>query len=235
MASSSVSAATTLKTALTRRMRSRGRDAFLDGLPRNGRLLDVGCGNNSPMRFKAQRPDLWYIGLDVGDYNQTSPHDYADEYVLEAPERFAAAIARFESQLDAVVSAHNIEHCYDPDGVLDAMLRALKPGGRIYLSFPCEESVSFPKRSGTLNFYDDPTHRGVPQWEKIVARINAAGLRVEFAAKRYRPLPSRLIGFLLEPFSASRKVVMPGTWELYGFESVIWATRPARSLPDGGQ
>jgi len=224
------SAAMALKTSLTRRMRHRGRVAFLEGLPRNAKVLDVGCGNNSPLLFKAQRPDLWYIGLDVGDYNQTSPHDFADQYLVTEPERFAEAIQSFESQVDAVVSAHNIEHCFDPDAVLDAMLKALKPGGRIYLSFPCEESVSFPKRAGTLNFFDDPTHRSVPHWEKIVSRMREAGLSIEFLAKRYRPLPFRLMGLVLEPFSARRKVVMRGTWDLYGFESVIWGARPALQL-----
>ena len=42
------------------------------------------------------------------------------------------------------------------------MLDSLKIGGLIYLSFPCEKSVNFPKREGTLNYFDDKTHQGMP-------------------------------------------------------------------------
>lgn len=47
---------------------ARGKGGFLKTLPRGSTLLDVGCGNGSPYWFKANRPDLYYVGLDVGDY-----------------------------------------------------------------------------------------------------------------------------------------------------------------------
>ena len=34
---------------------------------------------------------------------------------------------------------------------------------------------------------------------------------------------------LLEPISSARARVMHGTWDIYGFESVIWASRPNHS------
>jgi SAM-dependent methyltransferase len=191
-------------------------------------VLDVGCGNNSPAQFKLQRPDIVYAGLDVGDYNQTlDPGHYADEYIVAAPEGFAAAIAAFEGTCDAVVSSHNLEHCLDPDLVLKAMLAALKPGGRLYLSFPCEASLRFPKRRGSLNFHDDATHLHVPDYARTLALIEAAGFSVEFARQRYRPWALFLLGLALEPLSALLKRTMPmnATWALYGFETVIWAER----------
>jgi SAM-dependent methyltransferase len=210
-------------------MRRRGRIAFLESLPSRPKILDVGCGNNSPEYFKASRPDCYYVGLDVGDYNQDSPTRFADRYIITTPVQFAAEIRTFAGEFDAVVSSHNIEHCQHPDVVLKAMLRALKPGGKIYLSFPCEESVSFPRREGTLNFYDDSTHQRVPDWTGILSGIRAEGLSIDFSAKRYRPYLMFLIGLAMEPISGLTRKVKRGTWDLYGFESVIWASRPPQA------
>jgi SAM-dependent methyltransferase len=212
---------------------NRGKHAFVSALARNGRVLDVGCGNNSPAWFKKVRPDLYYVGIDIGDYNQAqNPSRFADEYLLTSPEDFAGRIEAFGGQMDAVVSAHNLEHCNEPDRVLHAMVKALKPGGKLYLSFPCEESVRFPHRGGCLNFFDDHTHKIVPSWANTQEAIRGAGAILEFAAKRYRPLPLVLRGLFLEPLSAYRGHTFPdgSTWALYGFESIIWAAVP----PDSG-
>ncbi len=204
----------------------RGISAFLDTLPPGARLLDAGCGNASPRRIKTRRPDLHYIGLDVGDYNQDAPEAYADRYIVVPPEGFAAEIEGLAGQLDGVISSHNIEHCDDPQAVLVAMCRALRPGGRLYMAFPSAASLGFPRRAGSLNFFDDSTHRTLPDYAAITATIRHEGLTLDFATPRDRPLPQALLGLLLEPLSRARGRTMPGTWQLYGFEAVIWASRP---------
>ncbi len=219
-----------------RAVKRRGKYAFIAQLQPHSWLLDVGCGNNSPARFKSMRPDCHYIGIDVGDYKlKDRPTDYADEYVVVDPAGFADAIRCYEGQLDSVLSSHNIEHCDAPDGVMNAMLASLKPGGTLYLSFPCEESTHFPRRRGHLNFFDDPTHQAVPDWKATVSALKQAGMRIDFCAKRYRPLLLAALGFLLEPGSAllSRNGIAGYTWSLYGFESVIWASKP-KTLPACG-
>ena len=86
--------------------------AFIDACGYSARVLDVGCGNNSPHVFKTLRPDLYYVGLDVSDYNQVSdPTQDADEYILVPADRFADKIFEMNGVFDAVVSSHNIEHC----------------------------------------------------------------------------------------------------------------------------
>ncbi|HSC47750.1 MAG TPA: class I SAM-dependent methyltransferase [Gammaproteobacteria bacterium] len=211
------------------RLQPRGKDGFIQKIRRGGWVLDVGCGNDSPAQFKKQRPDIVYVGIDVGDYNQTlDPTHYADEYILASPEGFAQAIAAFAGKCDAVVSAHNLEHCLDPDAVLESMLAAVKPGGRLYIAFPCEASIRFPQRDGSLNFYDDATHRLPPDYEKTLAQIESAGFHIEFARRRYRPWALFLMGLVLEPVSHVLKRTMPmySTWAFYGFETIIWAERP---------
>jgi SAM-dependent methyltransferase len=202
----------------------KGRRAFLGRLKDRARLLDVGCGNNSPYRAKRQRPDLYYIGLDIADYHQTKPV-LADDYLLSSPEEFPVAIEGLAGTMDAVMSSHNIEHCLDPSRVVRAMGNALKPGGTLYMSFPSEASVNFPSRGGCLNFFDDPTHHALPQYDGILRCLQDAGCTILVAERRYKPLVSRLIGGVLEPVSRVRRHTMFGTWAFYGFESVLWAQR----------
>ncbi len=209
-------------------LRRRGKVAFLQQVPKGGTVLDVGCGSNSPARAKRQRSDIRYIGLDVSDYNHSTPPGlHADHYIVVSPDHFAAEIENLAGQCDAIVSSHNLEHCLEPDRVLRSIIMALKPGGWLYLSFPCEESVSFPHREGTLNFYDDPTHRQVPNYRRVLETLGANGMKVAYACKRHRPALLFLVGFFLEPVSMLTRRTMPGlsTWALYGFESVIWASR----------
>jgi SAM-dependent methyltransferase len=204
------------------------KDTFLRSLPPQPQVLDVGCGNNSPKLIKTWRPDCYYVGLDVGDYNQdVTPDSIADKYILSSPEGFAPAIEAMHENFNAVISSHNIEHCDDPDRTLKAMLNALKIGGRLYLSFPSEASVRFPSRVGTLNFYDDPTHRHVLNFKQTRETIEHAGFRIDVAIRRYRPLSHAIPGLLKEPLYAIQKRVSYQTWALYGFESINWATRIA--------
>jgi SAM-dependent methyltransferase len=202
------------------------KESFVRSCPPNAHILDVGCGSRSPYYFKVWRPDLYYVGIDVADYNQDEESiRHADEYILVSPDEFNRRIADMARRFDAVVSLHNLEHCGEPDGTLQAMLAALKPGGHLFMSFPAEASVRFPHRRGTLNFYDDPTHKLVPDFARVCAKITEAGCRLDVAIKRYRPLRVFLRGLYNEPRSALRKELLTGTWQLYGFESIIWATR----------
>ncbi|WP_332826375.1 class I SAM-dependent methyltransferase [Ramlibacter sp.] len=210
-------------------LRRRGKQAFLKSLPAGARVLDVGCGNNSPRDAKVLRPDIFYTGLDVGDYNQQDSLRYADAYAVVPPADFAAAIAAHAGTMDAVVSSHNLEHCDDPAAVLRAMAAALRPRGQLFLAFPCEASVGFPRRRGSLNFFDDATHQAVPRWEPVVQALRAGGVTPVYATRRYRPVPLAAAGLLLEPVSRALGRNMPAgaTWALYGFESIIWGRREA--------
>jgi SAM-dependent methyltransferase len=118
-------------------------------MPAGARVLDVGCGNNSPYYFEALRPDSYYIGLDVGDYDQSEASIYhADEYHVSTPSDFAGHIDRFRATIDCIVSSHNLEHCDDYPAVLRARAQALKPGGRIFFRFPARPARGFRGAQG---------------------------------------------------------------------------------------
>ena len=207
---------------------ARSRKSFVASLSDAVDLFDVGCGNDSPYQLKSARPDIRYVGLDVGDYNQEhDPSEYADEYLVVPPEGFLPAIVVRSAQFDAVISSHNLEHCTDQDGVVVAMARALRPGGRIFLAFPAAATISMPSRNGTLNFFDDPTHVAPPDYDRVLDLLSTEGVVIDFAAERYRSPFYFFAGLISEPFSRLLKRVNTGTWALYGFETVIWGTKSA--------
>lgn len=206
-------------------LRPRGKVSFLSKLNPQSKILDVGCGNNSPFRVKQIIPNCEYTGIDIGDYNQFKPN-LADNYIVVSSNNFTNKISKLSNSFDAVLSSHNLEHCDDRDGTFKAMLSSLKIGGQIFISFPCEESIKFPKRYGTLNYFDDDTHKfSPPNFSKLIEDLKISNFEVVFSTKRYKPPILWIMGLLLEPLSAHQKKVLRGTWEYYGFESIIWAKK----------
>jgi len=202
-----------------------GKESFLKQLPSNARILDVGCGNESPQFTKNILPSCYYVGLDVGDYNQ-SHQGLADEYIITSSSQFSNKIGEYSEEFDAVISAHNLEHCDDRDGVLINMLKALKTGGILYLAFPSIDSLNFPSRGGTLNYFDDKTHKHLPpDFGKTISIISGMNYDIVYAASRYQPANRWLIGLYHEPKSVASKHVDTETQAFWGLECVIWARK----------
>lgn len=214
-----------LKTFFASVVKPRGKNAFFNKLAPNCHVLDVGCGNDSPMLFKSRFPDGHYTGIDVSDYRHSVPI-MADAYHVTTSAGFAQKIAEFTDEFDAVTSSHNLEHCEDREATLAAMAKALKPGGLLYLSFPSQASIGFPSRTGTLNYKDDDTHVGEPpELLQTIQILESSGLEILFQVDRYRPILLRMLGALRERKSEALRTVLTGTWEYYGFESIIWARK----------
>lgn len=213
-----------VKTRISAVVRPSGKLRFILGLPPHATILDVGCGNNGPAVVKGIRPDVRYIGLDIHDYRiDAAAKSMADQYILANGSAFAAAIEEVGT-VDAVISSHNIEHCYDWRGVLTAIMAVMRTGATLYLSTPCAESVHFPSRRGTLNFYDDDTHRA-PIPATTLEQVLSERMEIVHFHPRYRPPLLLALGLIVEPLSAAKREVMRGTWALWGFESVIWAVK----------
>lgn len=208
---------------LARKTRHGNRYSFLRQLNPRARLLDVGCGNDSPSQIRRVLPLCDYTGVDIVDDDRYKNSEN-ENYIIADPEKFDIAIAKAGRSFDAVISSHNLEHCNDRYKTLSAMLGSVVFGGQIFICFPSEKSVEFPNRGGTLNYYDDPTHVGEPpNFSEVTGRIIDSGFDIEFAAPQFRPFVDRVRGFLNEPKSRKQNRLMAGTWAYYGFESIIWA------------
>ena len=192
---------------------------------KNSVILDVGCGNNSPYRTKQILPDCTYYGLDIKKYNQTKKNK-ADLYLECEPHDFSKYISRFENFFDVVISSHNIEHCLNRKDVLFSMINSLKKNGVIYLSTPSEMSINFPSRNGTLNYYDDKTHRAKPlNHKELINFFITNGFQLIYSNNNYQTQLLFLIGFFLEPISRLINRRLIGIWEYWGFEQIIIAKK----------
>lgn len=190
------------------------------------KVLDVGCGNHSASVIKSVCPNIFYTGIDVGDYNQSSESkDLMDDYRIVSGEKFADEIASFDGTQDIVISNHNIEHTNDPDACLKAMAKALKKGGRIFMAFPSEMSVLFPHRGGTLNFYDDETHVNLMDFEHVCNVLKESGIKITFSSSSMRGWYLKRVGKSIEDISIAIDRVLPGTWDYWGFEAIIWGIK----------
>ena len=204
-----------------------GKLSFLRKIPKNSRILDLGCGNNSSVIVKTICPNSYYVGIDVVDLNNNCDvNQIADKYILTDPDSFVKSIKSLNLKFDSIISSHNLEHCNDRYGTLNAMIDKLNYKGKIYISFPSRETIKFPSRQGTLNYYDDPTHKDLPpDFNLIKETFHEKGLKIIFSSKNYKPLLLKLLGYLTEPLSNHYKKVYPGVWERWGFESIIIAEK----------
>ena len=132
--------------------------SLIKSLPKNSRVLDIGCGDGKYFcRSMLMRDDLYLVGLDKDLYlshiaaNQIAGFVRAD---CNNPLPFK------EWSFDFVHIAHVIEHLPNPIILLSEVLRILRPKGILYLEAPSVSCAFIPPLGlkGTLNFYDDPTH-----------------------------------------------------------------------------
>ena len=170
------------KDFIVKQIRPNGKVEFLSSLPDNASILDLGCGNNSPYRVKRIVLNSKYTEIDIGDYNQTKPNK-AGNYILTTAESFNNEISKFSDKFDAVISFHNIEHCNNREENLEAMLNSLKIRGKIFLNFPCKESISFPKRNGTLNYFDVIHKFNPPNYESVILTLKQFEFEVVYSKK----------------------------------------------------
>ena len=217
----------TLLHHVKRLLKPNGIRAFVDQLGDCPAILDIGCGNKSVLFYKFRKPDSYYVGYDVVDYNQSvESMSKMDEYIVVPKDCFVEEISQHPLEFDAIICSHNLEHVDQKSELLTAIAKKCKRGGRVYISFPCSVSIGFPSRKGCLNFYDDPTHTAVPpSLDEVRCCLIKEGLEIEYLIERHKPKILYFIGLVLEPFSALLMRNFFGTWEYYGFETIIVANK----------
>jgi len=132
------------------------------GLPREARILDVGCGSGEAvLRFAREYPEASVLGVDVH-----GPH------VELARERCAHLGARVELSVgdgfaldqeddtfDLVLCRHVLQAIPDPELVLAEMTRVARPGGRLHVVAEDYAMIHFhPTRVDVERFFrEGPT------------------------------------------------------------------------------
>jgi len=114
---------------------------YCDGIPNNAKILDVGCGDGFHLKLLKQ----------YGNENWTLEGVDFDSRAVEIASRGGLTIhhgsieeLNLESeQYDLVYTIQTIEHVAQPDELLAAIYRILKPGGRLVIVTDNTDSIDF--------------------------------------------------------------------------------------------
>src|SRR4051812_12433220 len=141
------------------------------------RILDIGCGNHSPIITRRWFPRAEYHGADIQIFNLDERDQRAmDRFILLPPEGGYDAIA--DSHYDFIILNHVLEHIVGQEAVLKSICAKLKPSGLIWVAFPSARSLELPSADGTLNFCDDDSHVRLCDVKEVSNWLLANGVKV---------------------------------------------------------
>ena len=195
------------------------------------RILDIGCGNNSPSVTKRWFPRCHYTGADIQRYNLNKEDDAAMDafYMLNGNGSGYDAIP--DASYDLVILNHVLEHMAAPEPILARLCAKLKPGGLIWVAFPSERSLGLPSSvDETLQFCDDPTHVYLPSVREVANILLANEVKILHAGRSREGLLTTLgdcMKYIKRRMSAALtgEVSGRGMWYLLGFEDHVLGQR----------
>jgi hypothetical protein len=187
------------------------------------KLLDVGCGNHSPSKTKRIFPDCEYHGLDLDKKYNNDVKDFEVAkafYELDLTKLDYSIIP--DNYFDFIRMAHVIEHLYNGDEVLKALLPKLRSGGFFYIEYPGKKSLKLPSMHGTLNFYDDPTHVRVYSLGELKNIFETGSCKILRSGTRRNPwnilaMPVRAVFSLIKGKKPEANIF----WDITGFAEYL--------------
>lgn len=141
---------------------------------RAGRVLDVGCG---PGHLLAQFRALGWqaVGTEMSAEAAAIPRG---RHGLDVRAGELRSLALPAASFDAVVSWHTLEHMRDPLGVLDEIVRVLKPGGLLFVSVPDFFSPEARAKPSAWFHLDVPRHLAHFPADVLRAQVRSRGFAI---------------------------------------------------------
>lgn len=100
------------------------------------KILDFGCGLGFQAIAFIQNGASEVLGLDIDEERLVKAKAMVHQHKLESKISFKAQLdVKEEGKFDLVVSQNSMEHFPQPQETLEIMYRALKPGGKILITF----------------------------------------------------------------------------------------------------
>ncbi|MBN2042170.1 MAG: class I SAM-dependent methyltransferase [Candidatus Aenigmarchaeota archaeon] len=101
---------------------------------RNGRILDVGCGDGLISSMLAKRTGAKAYGLDISKNSIEKAKTRGVEAAAVNIDRDGIPLP--ENYFDGVLCGDIIEHIYDTEGLIENVRKVLKPNGYVVISTP---------------------------------------------------------------------------------------------------
>lgn len=205
---------------------------LITGVPKEGRVLDVGCcGFGLYRRTRAlNRSDIINHGVDY-----SPPPTMPADFHFDAADLNASKLPHPDDGFDLIVASHIMEHLRDGVSFVQDCIRVLKPGGHLFVVTPSERSLKpggFPfayEKMLSTSFFDDPTHTGRPYSPQSLYRLALyfSCLPIE-CGYHYSRFYHLLFPFLypLARLCRSAQLLQELTWGGYKWSSYLILQKP---------
>jgi SAM-dependent methyltransferase len=152
-----------------------------------GRMIDLGCGDGWVLDQYSERG--WTaLGVEPSERAAEAGRSQGREILAGAIEAQQLEPATF----DLVRSNHSFEHIPNPGDVLDAVARALKPGGRLVIGVPNTKSLAFRLFRSKWYYLGAPVHTYGYNPSNLTMLLRRHGFEVKRV--RYNSDDSGLLG-----------------------------------------
>jgi 2-polyprenyl-3-methyl-5-hydroxy-6-metoxy-1,4-benzoquinol methylase len=199
--------------------------AALEGLSKDVKILDVGCGVGNMMLFYR---NLGYANIHGVEVQQDFIAFARNQWNLNISERPAEDLSCFEDKFfDVVYSNHVLEHILRPDASLREMHRVLKDDGVVFLGLPNGRHLDdILLRFVQKLYYGHSDHIQAFSYEGFCRLLAAAGLTVSSHSFNYeslhflldRRLPLRK--FFAGMYSVAKRLY----WDVHSFDIIARKT-----------
>lgn len=127
---------------------------FLDKLNINPQtIIDIGCGTGELLKELSRKyPKAKLTGCDLSQESGRLLKELLPEsnFICLDVEKHDA---RFNSSVDLITCSEVIEHCKNPDGLVENAFNWLKPGGIFFVTVPAGQMTGYDITIGHLHHY----------------------------------------------------------------------------------